>query len=61
MNTRTSSYTGRSHRSMESAFGPHCGNVITEPTREFDWQDKVVMVASVVTGIAVLVIVFWGI
>ena len=54
MNTR------KHPRTLEQAFGPYCGNVITEPSREFDWQDKVVMVGSVITGIAVFVIVFWG-
>ena len=61
MNTRSSSWTQRTPRDMNSAFGPYAGNYISEPTREFDWQDKVVMAASVITGIAVLVIVFWGI
>ena len=58
MNFRSSSYTQRAHRTLESAFGPHTSREIQEPDRPFDWQDVVVIVGSALSFIGwVLVMV----
>ena len=36
-------------RDLEQAFGPHCNKHITEPTRPYDWQDRIVLWACVLT------------
>ena len=59
MNTRSSSWTGRSARDMQSAFGPYTSNQITED-RPFDFQDKLVMVAGLICAICVIAIVLVG-
>ena len=41
--------TKRFHRNMNQAFGPYCSRHITEPTRPFDWEDKIVLWACVLT------------
>jgi len=41
-------------RTMAEAFGPYAGHTITEPAdRPMDWQDKLVLAASVLTAIFV--------
>ena len=43
-------------RTMSEAFGPYTSTVIHEPPSKADWQDVVVIVASVVTALAALAI-----
>lgn len=42
-------------RTLEQAFGPHCNQHISEP-READWQDHLVVGASVVSLLALVLI-----
>ena len=53
MNTR------KHPRTLNEAFGPYCSGKIEEAKRPFDWQDKVVMIGSIVTGVICLALVFF--
>ena len=55
-----SSYTGRAARSLEDAFGPYTSKHISEPDHPMDWQDVVVLLASIAVGIVFATCVFWG-
>lgn len=44
-------------RTLNEAFGPYCSNQIDEPKRPMDWQDKVVVIASAITGAVCLALV----
>lgn len=46
-------------RTMQEAFGPYCDNRIAED-HPMDWQDKVVMVGSIVCAICVVLILWSG-
>lgn len=35
-------------RTLQEAFGPYTDHRIVEPTRPFDWQDKVVLAFSAI-------------
>lgn len=59
MNTRSSSWTQKAPRNLEEAFGPYCGNQFKEE-REFDWQDAVVMGASLVVFFVFVGLLFAG-
>ena len=52
MNTR------KHPRTLNEAFGPYAGNVISEPVRPFDWQDRVVMIASIIAAVCVALILW---
>lgn len=45
-------------RTLNEAFGPYTGREFTSPP--MDWQDKLVLGASVAAGVAVLLICFAG-
>lgn len=48
-------------RTMEEAFGPYQRGPISEPVRPMDWQDKLVLGASIAAAVACfVVIVVWG-
>jgi len=41
--------TRRHPRNMNEAFGPDCKKHITEPERPYDWQDRAVLFACILT------------
>ena len=41
--------TRRYARNLNEAFGPDCNKHITEPARPYDWQDRIVLWACVLT------------
>lgn len=45
-------------RTLQEAFGPHTSTSIDEDVRPLDWQDKVVMSASLV---ALFVLIGWAV
>lgn len=47
-------------RSLEEAFGPYARGQIQEPSRPMDWQDRVVIVGSVIAAVALAAILMWG-
>lgn len=51
-----SNWTGRTHRTMQEAFGPYTSRSIYEPYKPMDWQDKAVVIASVLALVALGVI-----
>lgn len=57
MNFRSSSYTGRAARDLDSAFGPYTSRQFVEPMH---WQDKVVTVASAIAAVALGAVLIWG-
>lgn len=61
MNTRSSSYTGRSARCMESAFGPYARGPIHAPKEPLHPADKVVLIASgcAFAGLVVIAAIGW--
>ena len=59
-NRKRKMQTRKYPRTLNEAFGPYCSNKIEEPKRAFDWQDKVVMIGSVITGVICLALVFLG-
>ena len=55
MNTR------KHPRTLQEAFGPYTSHEIEEREQPMDWQDKLVVGASVFTAVAIVVILFvWG-
>ena len=60
MNTRSSNWTGRTHRSLESAFGPYARGPVHEPDQPMPVADKIVVVASALAAVAVVVMVLVG-
>ena len=50
--------TRKHPRTLNEAFGPYCGNHISEPVRPFDWQDKLVMAASIICAVCVALILW---
>jgi hypothetical protein len=50
MNTRSSAWTGRTHRTLESAFGPHTSRHIDEPTRPIPAQDIALYIVAVLAS-----------
>lgn len=53
-------YTTRKYpRTLTEAFGPYAGGSIDAPERNapMTWQDKLVLWAAIVTGVAALVLV----
>ncbi len=48
-------------RSMTEAFGPYANGPITEPDRPMDWQDRVVLTASVVVGVVFVGLLLVGV
>ena len=61
MNTAHSNWTGRTHRTMQGAFGPHTQDHL-EPMPEADDVTDVALVLACVAAVAltVLAIVMWG-
>jgi hypothetical protein len=61
MNTNHSNYTGRTHRTLESAFGPYSGRNVHESIEPMDRSDRIVVLASAVSLVSFLFILFiWG-
>lgn len=46
---------------MQEAFGPYTSHDLQEQDRPMDLQDTIVVAASVITTIAVLVLIVWGV
>lgn len=44
MKLLNSSYTGRSSRTLEEAFGPHTSQQISEPSPKMQWQDVMIYI-----------------
>lgn len=60
MNPRSSSWTGRTHRTMESAFGPYTNNELhpmPEPKRSHEAADLALYIVAL---IAVLVVIHFA-
>ena len=61
MNTAHSNWTGRTHRTMQGAFGPHTQDHL-EPMPDDDVTDVALVLASVAAvAAAVVSLVVWGI
>jgi hypothetical protein len=61
MNKNHSNYTGRMHRTLESAFGPYAGRNVYERIEPMDRSDRIVVWASAVSLVSFLFILFiWG-
>ncbi len=60
MNTNHSNYTGRMHRTLESAFGPYAGGPIQEPIEPYDAADKIVVTISVLIAAALVAFAWLG-
>ena len=43
-------------RTLNEAFGPYCSPKIDEPVTPYDWQDRVILVAGVLTVIGLILI-----
>jgi hypothetical protein len=61
MNTQHSNYTGRFHRTIESAFGPYARGGIYEKPSEFTIADKVITGLSGVILFALLLAILTGV
>ena len=61
MNTRHSNYTGRMHRDLESAFGPHTSRHIEEPHDPMPTADKIVVIGSLAVLALVVALVIFGV
>lgn len=61
MNTRSSNYTGRAARSLESAFGPYARGPIQAPDEPMPTADKVVLIVSACAfgGVIVMHLIGW--
>ena len=61
MNTAHSNWTGRTHRTMQGAFGPQTPNQL-EPMPDNDDVTDVALVLSAIAAVALIVfaIVMWG-
>lgn len=58
---RTSNWTGRTHRCLEDAFGPHAGKQIQEPPEPLQPADIVIafVLAPMVVAILVAIAAGW--
>jgi hypothetical protein len=56
MNYRSSSWTGRAARDLESAFGPHTSRHIDEPTRPIPAHEIALYVVFVLASFLVAVL-----
>lgn len=63
MNTRSSSWTGRAHRSIESAFGPYSNELapLREKYDRMPVPDAIVIAISAVGGLALFAMICFGI
>jgi hypothetical protein len=61
MNTQHSNYTGRFHRTIESAFGPYARGPISEPYTELDLTDKIISGVAGVILFALLLAILTGV
>lgn len=59
MNTNHSNYTGRCHRTLQSAFGPYASGPITED-EPMHKHDRIVLVASLLVAVSLFSIVVAG-
>ena len=60
MNTAHSNWTGRTHRTMQGAFGPHTPDHL-EPMPDDDVTDVALVLASVAAvAVAAMAIFLWG-
>lgn len=53
--------TRKRPRTLKEAFGPYTSSEFVEPKRAMDWQDRVVGIASIIMGIALVVILLCGV
>ena len=61
MSFNSSNWTGRTPRSVESAFGPYARGPITEKEEPMHTSDKIVLVSSCILGVClVVVLILWG-
>ena len=60
MNTRHSNYTGRPHRTLESAFGPYTSRHFEEQD-PMPTADKIVVIGSLAVLALVVGLVFFGV
>ena len=51
----------RHPRTLEEAFGPYARGPISEPYTPMDWQDKMVVGASLVIGVALVALMIVGV
>lgn len=50
-----SNYTGRTHRNMQSAFGPYASRQISEPHQPLDRADKIVVVGCLCAAVFLII------
>lgn len=61
MNTNHSNYTGKCHRTLQSAFGPYASGPIHDPKPEpMHRADKIVVTVSACALVALVVMAFAG-
>ena len=53
-----SNYTGKTPRSLQSAFGPYTSNEINDH-KPMDWQDKVVLTSCTITLVFVILLMIF--
>ena len=53
----TSNYTGRTHRTLTSAFGPYTSSTLHAKAEPMHKHDIIVLAGSIVAGLAVFVLV----
>jgi len=61
MNTNHSNYTGRMHRTMESAFGPYQRHGLVTEYDPMPKADKLVVIASAIVLVVVAILVITGV
>lgn len=59
MNTSSSNYTGRTHRSMESAFGPYERGGLYVAPEPMHKHDRIVVAASAVAAVVLLIVLIF--
>ena len=60
MNTKSSNWTGRAHRSLESAFGPHTSRHFVEDYPPMPAADVIVVVSCAIGALALLAMLALG-
>ena len=62
MNTAHSNWTGRTHRTMQGAFGPYTSNQLEPMPDDENVMDVALVLASVAAvALAVMAIFLWGV
>ena len=60
MNPNSSNWTGRAHRSLDSAFGPHTSHHITEDEPPMPAADVIVVATCAIAALALAVMALMG-